>query len=149
MKTQKSNQIRKSFFLGIVMIAMMSLFASCTTKENFLNSSVVPAATGYVKVKKDSNKNYIIKVVIKDLAEVEKLQPSKQTYVVWMVTEKGNTENLGQLKSSTGFLSKQLTATLETTSPFKPARIFVTAENEGNERYPDQKTILTTDTFYK
>jgi hypothetical protein len=125
------------------------LIASCATNASFLNSSIVPSATGKVKVKKDSNKNYTIKVEIDDLAAVERLQTSKQTYVVWMETEKGNTENLGQLKSSKGFMSKQRTASLEATSPFKPVRIFVTAENESNERYPDQETILTTSTFYK
>lgn len=149
MKMQQSFQVRKNYFSGILVIATMILIASCATSESFLNSSVVPGATGKVKVKKDTNQNYVIKVDIADLAAVERLQDSKQTYVVWMETEKGNTENLGQLKSSTGFISKQHTASLETTSPFKPVRIFVTAENEGNERYPDQKTILTTDTFYK
>jgi hypothetical protein len=149
MKTQQSHQIRRNFFSGILMVTLMLIIASCTTSESFLNSTVVPGATGNVKVKKDGNQNYVIKVEIADLAEVERLQTSKQTYVVWMETEKGNTENLGQLKSSTGFMSKQHTASLEATSPFKPVRIFVTAENESNERYPDNVEILTTDTFYK
>lgn len=149
METQQSKKLSKNYFSGIIMVAMMFLIASCATSESFLNSSVVPGATGTVKVKKDGNQNYIIKVNIADLAEVERLQTSKQTYVVWMETEKGNTENLGQLISSTGFMSKQHTASLETITPFKPARIFVTAENGGNERYPGQETILTTDTFYK
>jgi len=147
MKTQQFYQLRKNFLSGILVITMMLLIASCATSESFLNSSVVPAATGKVKVKKDSNQNYAINVKIADLAAIERLQSSKQTYVVWMETEKGNTENLGQLKSSTGFMSKQHKASLETTSPFKPVRIFVTAENESNERYPDNLEILTTGTF--
>jgi len=149
MKAQELVQLTKKFFSGILLVTTVFLIASCATNASFLNSSVVPAATGKVKVKKDNNKNYTIKVEIDDLAAVERLQTSKQTYVVWMETEKGNTENLGQLKSSKGFMSKQRTASLEATSPFKPVRIFVTAENESNERYPDQETILTTNTFYK
>ena len=149
MKAQKIIQLTKKFSTGILLVTMLFIIASCATNASFLNSSVVPAATGKVKVKKDSNQNYTIKVEIDDLAAVERLQTSKQTYVVWMETEKGNTENLGQLKSSKGFMSKQRTASLEATSPFKPVRIFVTAENESNERYPDQETILTTNTFYK
>jgi hypothetical protein len=149
MKTQQLFQLRKNFISGTLIILVMLFVVSCATSESFLNSSVVPSATGKVKVKKDNNQNYIVKVEIDDLAEVERLQTSKQTYIVWMETEKGNTENLGQLKSSTGFMSKQHTASLEATSPFKPIRIFVTAENESNARYPDQNTILTTDTFYK
>ncbi|HSO87620.1 MAG TPA: hypothetical protein VLQ91_13780, partial [Draconibacterium sp.] len=102
-----------------------------------------------VKVKKDANENYVINLQVDDLAAIERLQSSKQMYVVWMQTERGNFENLGQLKTSTGFMSKQRTASLETVSSFKPVRIFITAENEKNVRYPDQQVILTTDTFYK
>lgn len=149
MKTQQSHPMRRNFFSGIFMISLMLLIVSCATSETFLNSSVVPAATGKVKVKTDNNLNYNVKVQIDDLAAVEKLQTSKQTYVVWLETERGNYENLGQLISSTGFLRKQHTASLETVTSFKPVRIFVTAENGLNVRYPDQVTILTTDTFYK
>lgn len=149
MKAQELVQMTKKFSSGIVLVTTVFLITSCATNASFLNSTVVPAATGKVKVKKDSNQNYMIKVEIDDLAAVERLQTSKQTYVVWMETEKGNTENLRQLKSSKGFMSKQRTASLEATSPFKPMRIFVTAENESNERYPNNETILTTDKFYK
>ncbi|MGM0376484.1 MAG: hypothetical protein ACQEQ0_06900 [Bacteroidota bacterium] len=113
----------------------------------FLNSSVVPAAQGSVKVKQDNNTNYDIKVEINDLAEVERLEPSKQTYVVWMETNRGKTENLGQLKSSDSFFSKQKTASLETVSSYKPVKIFVTAENGVDVRYPGSQIILTTNDF--
>lgn len=149
MRKQQTYVTSLNYFFGIIMVALMFLITSCATSESFLNSSVVPGATGNVKVKKDGNNNYNVKVMIEDLAQVERLQTSKQTYVVWMETEKGNRENLGKLKSSTGFMSKQHTASLEATSPYKPVRIFITAENEGNERYPDQNEILTTDTFFK
>ena len=85
---------------------------------------------------------------IKDLAEVERLQMLKGTYLVWMETEQGILENLGQLSSTTGFMSKQHTASLETLSPYKPVRIFVTAEDESNVKYPSSAVILTTDKFY-
>jgi hypothetical protein len=142
MKTQQSLQIKRNLFTGIFMITMMLIIASCATSESFLNSSVVPGATGKVKVKKDGNQNYVINMQVKDLAAVERLQSSKQMYVVWMQTERGNFENLGQMKTSTGFMSKQRTASLETVSSFKPVRFFITAENEQNVRYPDHETNL-------
>lgn len=131
------------------MIALLFFIASCATNESFLNSSVVPSAKGTAKIKQDKNQNYRIKVQIEDLAEVKRLQRSKETYVVWMETDRGNYENLGQLISSTGFLSKQHKASLETVSSFKPVRIFVTAESGTNVRYPDAVQILTTNKFYK
>lgn len=137
----------RNFFSGIMMITMMLFIASCSSTEPFLNSSVVPAATGKVKVKKDGNQNYVIKVQIEDLADVERLQTSKDTYVLWMETDRGTNENLGQLKSSSSFFSKQHVASLETVSSYKPVRFFVTAENGSDVRYPDSVEILKTKTF--
>ena len=147
MKTRKKNQKMKNFISGILMITMLFFIASCATTASFLNSSVVPAATGKVTVKQDKNENYSVKVQIDDLAAIERLQMAKDTYVVWLETDKGNAENLGQLVSSTGFMSNQHTATLETVTSFKPVRIFVTAENGINVRYPSSDEILTTDKF--
>jgi len=149
MKTQQSLQTRRSLFSGIFLLAMMLIITSCATNESFLNSSVVPGASGNVKVKRDKNQNYVIDLKVADLAAVDRLQSAKQMYVVWMETERGNFENLGQMQTSKGFMKKQRTASLETVSSFKPIRFFITAENEKNARYPDQVTILTTDTFYK
>jgi hypothetical protein len=145
MKTLK--YINKKYFSGILMIVVILFFTSCATSEPFLNSSVVPGASGNVKVKKDGNENYSIKVHITDLADVERLENSRDTYVVWMETEKGNTENLGQLVSSSSFLSKQKVASLETISSYKPVRIFVTAENGINVRYPNNLEVLQTGSF--
>jgi hypothetical protein len=147
MRTQKINKIKNAIFYGMLVAMMMTFSTACAQKVKFLNSSVVPAAKGTVKVKQDKNKNYTIKVEIEDLAEVERLQSSNETYVVWMETDKGNTENLGQLKSSKSFLSKQKTASLETLSSFKPNKVFVTAESGINVRTPSGPIILTTDNF--
>lgn len=147
MKTQKTNKLATGVFFSLLGITMILLSTGCSQKVNFLNSSVVPAAKGTVKVKQDNNQNYVIDVKIKDLAEVKRLQPSKQTYVVWMETDQGNAENVGQLKSADSFFSKQNTASLETVSSFKPVKIFVTAENGIDIRYPGKQIVLTTDNF--
>jgi hypothetical protein len=147
METQKTNKLKKHLFPGLIFILLIFSSSACAQKVAFLKSSVVPAAEGTVKVKQDKNKNYAIEVVIVDLAEVERLQSSKQTYVVWIETERGNAENIGQLKSSTGFMSKQHKATLETVSSFKPVKLFITAEDGIDIRYPGKEIILTTDHF--
>ncbi len=147
MKTQKKNNTLKSILLAGLAVVLIIPFTSCSKKITFLKSNVVPAAKGYVKVNKDNNQNYSIKVVITDLADVQRVQLNKSSYVVWMKTDEGNTENLGQLRSSTGFLSKQRTATLETVSPYKPVKVFVTIENEKNMRYPGGQEVLVTNRF--
>lgn len=147
METQKKKISIKSILAVIFIILMIIPFTSCAKKYTFLTSSVVPGAQGYVKVEKDKNKNYIIKVEISDLAEVERVNALKTTYVVWMKSDEGNTENLGQLKSSTSFLSKRHTASLETVSPYMPVKIFITTENGTNVQYPGEQEVLTTENF--
>lgn len=147
MKTQNKIRLTTGIVYSILAASVMYLATSCVRKVAFRNSSVVPAAIGTVKVKRDDNNNHHIKVKIQDLAEVGRLELSKQTYVVWMETDKGNTENLGQLKSSSSFFSKQKTAFLDTVSSFKPIKIFVTAEHERNVRIPGDQIILSTDKF--
>jgi hypothetical protein len=147
MKTKKLNNRVKNILIVIFILGMIVPITSCAQKIKFMNSSVVPAAQGYVKVKTDNNKNHHIKIEIRDLADVERLNTSKVSYVAWMETDQGRTENIGQLNSSSGFMSKQMKASLETVSSFMPTKIFVTAEEFVNAQYPGDRVILTTDRF--
>ena len=147
MKTKKSYSLTKNILMGILITGMMFPINLSAKKNKFLTSSVVPAAQGYAKIKRDNNKNYVIKIEITDLADVARLNTSKVSYVVWMETDQNRTENLGQLNSSSGFLSKQNKASLETVSSYKPTKIFVTAEEFTNARYPAEKIIMSTDRF--
>jgi hypothetical protein len=126
-------------------ILIKNLFAK---KISFLSSSVVPAARGYVKVKRDNNKNYVIRVQISNLAEVNRLQPSKQAYVVWMISNREITGSIGQIISSTTFLSTKLKASFTKVSAAKPIKLFITAENDATTKTPDEQVIITTDRFY-
>ena len=149
MEKQKISRPINSIFLVVFAGMMLIPITLSAQKFTFVNSSVVPAAEGYAKVKKDKNKNYKIKVEVTDLAEVGRVQSTKTTYVVWMETDQGNAENLGQLKSSTAFLSKRLTASLETTTPYKPVKIFITTESGLNVQFPGEQIVLTTEMFSK
>jgi hypothetical protein len=145
MKATRINYTARNVSLGVLITLMVAFSTSCARKMTFSISSVVPAAQGSVKVTRDHNKNYVIKISITNLAEVERLQPQKQTYVVWMVTNDGLTKNIGQLNSSKSFLSKQLKASLKTVSSFNPVKIFITAENDPSVQYPGNQVILSTD----
>ncbi|MCX6257434.1 MAG: hypothetical protein NTW49_06000 [Bacteroidia bacterium] len=147
MKTIKLNTTVKNIILGALTTMILFSFNSCARKVSFLTSSVVPAARGYVKLKKDNNKNYVIQIHLYNLAEVTRLQPSKQAYVVWMINDKETSINIGQINSSTGLLSKSLTAYFETVSSSKPIKIFITAEDNANNQNPGNMVILSTDRF--
>ena len=128
---------------------IMTLFTinTCAKKIAFLTSSVVTVASGDVKVTKDKNMNYLIEVHISELTKVSKLNPPKQSYVVWFETEEEGTKNIDKISSEMGGISKQLDVFFETVSAFKPNKIFVTAEDDANTQFPNSQIILSTDSF--
>jgi hypothetical protein len=147
METKKNNTLIKKIFISALTTVAVFLFTSCSRKASFLISPVEPAARGTVKVKKDKNNNYLIKVYISGLAEVNRLQPAKQTYVVWMISDNDVTINLGQIKSATGMFTQDLKASFETVSAAKPIKIFITAEDDANVQVSGTQVVLSTDRF--
>nr|WP_315130730.1 hypothetical protein [uncultured Flavobacterium sp.] len=141
------NSITKKLLLGLFFSTLIFSFTSCAKKVSFQTSSVVPAARGYIKVKKDANKNYQIQIRINDLAEVDRLQNANKAYVVWMETDDLIIKNIGQIKSDSGFLSSKLKASFETVTSFKPEKIFITAEENADVQYPNNQVVLTTKDF--
>ena len=140
MKTAKMNATATKWYIGIISMIMLISFQSCATKAPFLTSSVVPAAQGDVTIKQNKNNNYVIKMRISNLAEIERLQSSKTGYVVWMEADEAYTRNIGQVTSSSN-----LNVSFETSATLKPTRIFITAEENVNVQYPGPMVILTTD----
>jgi hypothetical protein len=147
MKATRLNNLKKNIFPGIFILMIVFSLISCATSVSFLNSLVVPAARGSVKIKKDNNKNYVIQISLTDLAEAARLQPSKVTYIVWMITDRDLTKNIGQLNSSKGFMSKQLKGSFKTVSSDKPVKVFITAEDDAAVQYPGTQVVLSTDKF--
>src|SRR6188768_1092622 len=136
----------KKIFLCVIGVMTMFLFESCAKKVAFQASSIVPGAGGTVKVKKNNNNNYTIQVDLSDLAEPGKLEPAMKAYVIWMETDQEPVKNIGQINSSSSFLSKRQKASFETVSSIKPTKIFITAEDDGTVQYPGTQ-ILTTANF--
>src|SRR3954447_16124061 len=131
-------------FKTLFVICSLLMFSSCAKKMHFATSTVVPAAEGRVKYKKDDNGNYAIDVKIKELADPKKLTPSKNTYVLWMETDQSNVQNIGQIVSESGWFSSARKATLEAVSPFKPRAFIITAEDNPAVTYPGPQVILRT-----
>lgn len=147
MKTLKLNFFVRNLLLGATAAFLVFSFTSYVKKIKFLNSCVVPSASGQVTIKKDKNENYKIKIKIEELAEVKRLEPSKNMYIVWMETEKLMVKNIGQIISDTGCISSKLKASFETVTAFKPTKIFITAEDNADIQYPGTQFILETIRF--
>ena len=115
------------------------LITSCASTVSFPISDLVPAAEISVSKKQDKNNNYTIKVIANNLASAERLDPPKNNYVVWIVTEDNGVKNIGQLSNDN---AKKVE--LETATPFNVKEIFITAEEEGNITYPSGVEITRT-----
>lgn len=131
------------------LVFMSATFASIaqTKKVSFNTSTVVPGAEGNVKVKKDKNNNFNIEISIENLAEPKKLTPAKKAYVVWLDTQEKGTKNIGQVNPSSSMFSKLKKASITTVSPYKPVKIYVTAEDDPGVDQPGTVIVLTTDSF--
>jgi hypothetical protein len=147
MKAIKFYSFNKLIIISLSILFIFFLLSSCSKKISFNTSTVVPAAQGAVKIKKDNNKNHTIDIKIKNLAEPDRLQPAKSVYVVWMVTDDNGVKNIGQLVSSKGLFSSLLEASLKTVTPFVPTRIFITAEENSDITVPGSEVILNTRSF--
>jgi len=125
---------------NVLFITFVFILTSCATTTKFPISNIVPAAEIVAKIKQDKNKNYAIEIIAKNLASPDRLNPPKNNYSVWMVTEKNETKNLGQLINKN---AKK--AVLKTTTPFQVVEIFITTEERGDASYPsgDEITRVT------
>jgi len=146
MKTITLKTPKRIFSIALIFLLVLSL-ASCARKISFQTSSVVPAAQGSVKVKKDNNNNYSIDLNIIRLADPKRLEPSKSTYVVWIETSENGSKNIGSLNTSSSMFSKTLKSSLKTVSPFKPVSLFITAEDNADIQYPGTQVVLRTNRF--
>ena len=136
----------KTFIAGLIALTFVQVSADAQ-KVHFNTSTVVPAAEGTVKVSTNKDKGYNIDISILHLAGPRRLEPAAKTYIVWMDTERNGTKNLGEMQSKDGFLSSTLKASMKTITPFRPTRIFITAEDVAAISNPQGQQVLTTRTF--
>lgn len=147
MKVRTMATLVKNIFIAVFITIILFSLTSCVTKAKFEPSSVVPGAQGLVKIKKDKNKNYIVQMEVKNLAESSMLTPATRTYVIWLVSDQNETKNLGQFNTSSKLFSRRLNASFKTVTSYNPTKLFITAEDEATVQYPSGELVLTTNSF--
>lgn len=118
------------------------LISACSRNVVFPTSEVVPAAEAVLKIDQNKSNNYELELRVENLAEPDRLTPSRRNYVVWMVTKKHGTINIGNLK-----VNRKNKAELETITPYKPVRIFITAEDGDKVVLPSTQVVLDSGEF--
>ncbi len=137
----------RNFLLGVLASMMIFSFTSSITKTDFSFSPLVPSARGYAKVEKSGMKIFNINIRITGLPEVNRLQPPRRAYVVWMVSDQFITKNLGQLHASRADFRGKLKTSFESTSSIRPAKIFITAEDDPSLDRPGTQVVMATNKF--
>jgi hypothetical protein len=140
-KTTKKNALPvKDAFKILTFIFAAIMISSCSNKYVFPTSEVLPAAEAEVKINKNKSNNYEIELEIDNMASPKRLTPARSHYVAWMETASHGNVNLGNLR-----ISSKNKAELTTMTPYKPIRIFITAEDSQKIMRPSTQVVLSTD----
>ncbi|MDA3910729.1 MAG: hypothetical protein PF448_05165 [Bacteroidales bacterium] len=115
MKTMKA-----LLFAGILVF-----LASCATTTTFPVSTVTPAAEVTAKLKKEMKNVYSLTLIAENLSSPERLDPPRNYYVIWVVSDTGGVRNVGHFKNKNAKESEY-----RASFPYKPAEVFITAEDE-------------------
>ncbi|NJW51620.1 hypothetical protein [Salinimicrobium oceani] len=118
------------------------LISACSKQVTFPVSEIVPAAEAVVKVEKDSNKNFDVALEVTNLAPPNRLTPARNHYVVWLVTKKHGTINIGNLN-----INRKNSGKLSTSTPYEPIRVFITAEDDSKPVLPSTQVVLNSGDF--
>ena len=122
-----------------ILLSLATLLAGCASSAKLPVSTVAPAAVITAKKTLDKNKNYVVELVALNLTSPERLNPPKDHYNVWIVTEQTEYKNLGQIMNAN---AKKVV--FRTLTPFNPKEIILTAEDEGNRPMPTGIEIART-----
>lgn len=137
----------KPVYLLVLLSASLLFVTSCSTSVRFANSAVVPSAVGTAKLTKDSNKNLLLILNVRNLVDPSRLTPSKKVYLVWMQTKDQGNKNLGRLVSSEAYFSTERNAKFSAVLTAVPTKIFITAEDSADLQNPGSVTVLVTESF--
>jgi hypothetical protein len=109
----------------LLFTGMLAFLASCGTTTTFPVSKVTPAAEVTAKLKKEMKNVYSLTLVAENLSSPDRLTPKRNFYVIWVVSETGGVRNVGHFSNKNAQVSEY-----RASFPYKPAEVFITAEDE-------------------
>ena len=122
-------------------IAILVMISGCAAPAQMTAGPQVLGAEGEVKAAAGANGNTQVKIVIRHLADPEKIKPGATVYVAWIQPKDGGLpQNAGQIQ-----LTNNQEGQLDTITPFRSFRVTVTAEQTATATSPSSNSVLTTD----
>lgn len=112
-------------FQNLALLGAIVIITSCSNTVKFPVSQQTPAADITAKTKKQGKPNYLVTITANNLAASDRLDPARNIYVIWAVSETGITRNIGHFTQKNAVKS-----TFKASFPYKPIEVFITAEDE-------------------
>lgn len=140
-KKKKTLPIKEAFKVLNFLFAAI-LISACSREIVFPASERMPNAEAVLRIDQLENQGYDIDLNVYNIPEAKGIGPSSLSYVVWMVTRRDGTINIGSLQrdqDNRGSLSYQ--------SAYEPIRIFVTEESNGETVLPSSEIVLDSEEF--
>jgi hypothetical protein len=139
--------MKASHLALVTAILALSTSTDCTLPTMFQHADTmnvspdIPAASGKVKFGKAGNGNTSIDLMVKYLADPQKLQPPGAVYVAWVSADKDSpAQNMGAL-----MVNDRREGTLKTVTALRTFQLFVTAEASGQVQTPTGNRLLWID----
>lgn len=123
----------------LTIIGVVALLASCASTVKFPVSELTPAADITAKITKQGKPNYLVTINANNLAAPTRLNPPRNIYVIWAVSENGITRNVGHFMQENAVKS-----TYKASFPYQPVEVFITAEDQEGACVPEGVEISRT-----
>lgn len=140
-RRKTSLPIKDAFRILNVLFAAI-LVSACSREIVFPASDAMPTAEAVLRIDALENQEYEMELNVYNIPEAERITASNLTYVVWMVTRKDGTVNIGPLD-----FSSRYEGSLEYLSAYEPVRVFVTEEDNAEVVLPSPQIVLDSKTF--
>lgn len=128
-----------SFAPALLLLAFVWPFSGGKDVQ-MLAGETNPAARGTVHLHVGDNKNTEMDLKAESMPAASALTPPKNAYVVWIQPPDAGPQNLGRITPD-----KDQKAELQTATPYKRFKIFITAEDQAQLQSPQGPTILSAD----
>lgn len=141
--SKKKNVLSISDAFKVISFVLAAvLMTSCAQKVAFPDSAALPGADAVLKVDKNKNNNYELELEVDNIAKPNRLTPPRNNYIVWLETSSHGTINIGNLR-----VSDKNKASMITVTPYKPIRVFISAEDRQDVIFPSSQIVLNSEEF--
>lgn len=128
---------RYGFLLGAALLTSPFLSA-CNASKAMHSSDAVPASEGTVRATAGADGNTDVRIMVKHLADPNRVKAGATTYVVWFQPAGGENQNVGAMTVDTNRNGR-----FDGSSPHRTFQVSVTPETSGQASSPTNPPVFS------